>query len=281
MIWEGMIFLILDGLMLKTKILDEAKHEIEHKNLNLGLGIIQVGDNPNSNIYIKNKIKACEKVGIEVIYKKLDSSIVEEKLIELIESFNNDDNITGIILQSPLPSHLDFDKCSSYILSSKDVDGFTKENVYKLYLNQKGILPCTVKGIIRLLEEYKISLEGANIAIIGRGNIVGKPLAMAMENRNATVTLCHSKTKNIKDITRNADIVISACGIPHFVTEDMIKDGAVVVDVGISKVADKIVGDVDFNNVKDKASFITPNPGGVGPMTVAMIIDNLIEMGEE
>ena len=132
-----------------------------------------------------------------------------------------------------------------------------------------------------MLEEYKISLEGANIAIIGRGNIVGKPLAMAMENRNATVTLCHSKTKNIKDITRNADIVISACGIPHFVTEDMIKDGAVVVDVGISKVADKIVGDVDFDNVKDKASFITPNPGGVGPMTVAMIIDNLIEMGEE
>ena len=273
--------MILDGLNLKKKILDDSKKRIEDEHLNLTLAIIQVGDNAASNIYIRNKIKACEKVGIKVIYKKLDSVVLEEEVIEIIQSFNNNNNITGIILQSPLPSHLDFDKCSSFILPSKDVDGFTMENVYKLYLNQGGILPCTVKGILRLLDEYKISLEGSNVVIIGRGNIVGKPLAMALENRNATVTLCHSKTKNIKDIVKDADIVVAACGIPHFVTVDMIREGAVVIDVGISKVADKIVGDVDFDNVKEKASFITPNPGGVGPMTVAMIIDNLIEMGEE
>ena len=274
-----MICLILDGLILKNKILDLAKEKIEREGLKLTLAIIQVGDNSASNIYIKNKIRACEKVGINVIYKRLDSDILEEDIIKIINYFNNDDKVTGIILQSPLPEGLDFDKCSSYIFASKDVDGFTKENIYNLYLNKKGILPCTVKGILRLLEEYNVSVEGASVAIVGRGNIVGKPLALAMENRNATVTLCHSKTKNLKEVTSHADIVIAACGVPHLITADMIKDKAIVIDVGISNVSNKIVGDVDFETVKKKAAFITPNPGGVGPMTVAMIIDNLIEMG--
>lgn len=271
--------MILDGLTLKNKILEEAKEKIERNNLKLKLAIIQIGDNLASNIYIKNKKIACEKVGISVVYEKLETDTTEEELIKLIEKFNKDDSITGIILQSPLPNNLDFDKCSSCIHSNKDVDGFTKDNIYKLYLNQKSIMPCTVKGILRLLQEYKISIEGANTTIIGRGNIVGKPLALAMENRNATVTLCHSRTKNLKEITRRADIVIAACGVPHLITADMIKEKSIVIDVGITKKDGKIIGDVDFENVKNKASYITPNPGGVGPMTVAMIIDNLIEMG--
>ena len=273
--------LILDGLMLKAKILETAKEKIRNENLHLTLAIIQVGDNLASNVYIKNKIKACEEVGIKVVYRKINPPTDEEEIIQIIDYFNQDNTVTGIILQSPLPDNLDFGKCSSHILSSKDVDGFTRENIYSLYLNKKGILPCTVKGILCLLREYDICLNGANVAIIGRGNIVGKPLALALENADATVTLCHSKTKNIKDITKNADIVIAACGVPHIVTADMVKENVVVVDVGISKISEKIVGDVDFDNVKEKAAFITPNPGGVGPMTVAMIIDNLIEMGSE
>ena len=274
-----MICLILDGLMLRNKILDDVKLKIERDGLKLTLAIIQVGDNAASNIYIKNKSIACEKVGIRVIHKKLEPSVEEEEILKVIADFNDDDSVTGIILQSPLPSGLDFAKCSASILPSKDVDGFTKENVYKLYLNKKGIIPCTVKGIIRLLEEYNISIEGANVAIVGRGDIVGKPLALAMENKNATVTLCHSKTKDLKAITKSADIVVAACGVPHLITADMIKDNAVVIDVGVTKKDNKIVGDVDFDSVKGKASFITPNPGGVGPMTIAMIIDNLVEMG--
>lgn len=274
-----MICLILDGLMLRNKILDDVKLKIERDGLKLTLAIVQVGDNAASNIYIKNKTIACEKVGIRVIHKKLESSVEEEEILKVIADFNDDDSVTGIILQNPLPSGLDFAKCSASILSSKDVDGFTKENVYKLYLNKKGIIPCTVKGIISLLEEYNISIEGANVAIVGRGDIVGKPLALAMENKNATVTLCHSKTKDLKAITKSADIVVAACGVPHLITADMIKDNAVVIDVGVTKKDNKIVGDVDFDSVKGKASFITPNPGGVGPMTIAMIIDNLVEMG--
>ena len=166
------------------------------------------------------------------------------------------------------------------ILPSKDVDGFTKDNVYNLYLNKKSILPCTVKGIIKLLEYYNIEINGKNVAIIGRGNIVGKPLAMALENRNATVSLLHSKTKDLKMFTKDAEIVVVACGIPKLLKKEMIKEGSVVIDVGISRVDGKIVGDIDFDNIKDIALFVTPNPGGIGPMTIAMIIDNLIEMGE-
>ena len=169
---------------------------------------------------------------------------------------------------------------SGLINENKDVDGFTKDNVYNLYLNKKGILPCTVKGIIRLLDSYNIGLSGKDVVIIGRGNIVGKPLAMALENRNATVSLLHSKTKDIIKYTKNADIVVSACGVPKLIKSNMIKQGAVVIDVGISRTDTGIIGDVDFESVKDVASYVTPNPGGVGPMTVAMIIDNLIEMSE-
>lgn len=272
--------MILDGKKLRDELLVQYKEKIREEKLNITLAIILVGNNEASKLYIKNKEKYCTEVGIKVDKYLLAEDTSEEVLINLIKDLNEDKEVTGIILQSPVPNGIDFDKCSGMILPSKDVDGFTKDNVYNLYLNKKSILPCTVKGIIKLLEHYNIEINGKNVAIIGRGNIVGKPLAMALENRNATVSLLHSKTKDLKMFTKDADIVVVACGIPKLLKKDMIKEGSVVIDVGISRVDGKIVGDIDFDNIKDIATFVTPNPGGVGPMTVAMIIDNLIEMGE-
>ena len=199
------------------------------------------------------------------------------KFLKLINNLNNDSKVTGIILQSPIPG-IDFNKMVELIDSSKDVDGLTKNNIYNLYINNETIIPCTVKGIIKLLEHYKISLKGANVCIIGRSNIVGKPLALALENRDATVTLCHSKTKDLHLYTKNADIVISAVGIPKLITGDYVKNGVICVDVGINRINNSLCGDFDYESVKDKALFITPVPGGVGPMTVSMIVDNLIAM---
>lgn len=272
--------MILDGKTLKQKILDENKEIINNNNYKIKLAIILVGNNEASKIYIRNKELACNYVGIEVDKYLLDEETKEEYLIELINKLNSDNKITGIILQSPVPSQIDFNKCSGLINAKKDVDGFTKENIYNLYLGVDTILPCTVKGIIKLLEEYKIKISGANVVIVGRGNIVGHPLGLAMLNKDATVTIAHSKTNNLKDITKKADILISATGIPHLIKEDMIKENATIIDVGVAKIDGKIVGDVDFLNVSKKAKYITPNPGGVGPMTVAMIIDNLIFMYE-
>ena len=272
--------MILDGKTLKQKILDENKKIINDNNYKIKLAIILVGNNEASKIYIRNKELACNYVGIEVDKYLLDEETKEEYLIELINKLNSDNKITGIILQSPVPSQIDFNKCSGLINAKKDVDGFTKENIYNLYLGVDTILPCTVKGIIKLLEEYKIKISGENVVIVGRGNIVGHPLSLAMLNKDATVTIAHSKTNNLKDITKKADILISATGIPYLIKEDMIKENAAIIDVGVAKIDGKIVGDVDFLNVSKKAKYITPNPGGVGPMTVAMIIDNLIFMYE-
>lgn len=272
--------MILDGKKLRDELLVQYKEKIKEEKLNITLAIILVGNNEASKLYIKNKEKYCTEVGIKVDKYLLDEDTSEEVLINLIKDLNEDKEVTGIILQSPVPDGIDFDKCSGMILPSKDVDGFTKDNVYNLYLNKKSILPCTVKGIIKLLEYYNIEINGKNVAIIGRGNIVGKPLAMALENRNATVSLLHSKTKDLKMFTKDADIVVVACGIPKLLKKEMIKEDSVVIDVGISRVDGKIVGDIDFDNIKDIALFVTPNPGGIGPMTIAMIIDNLIEMGE-
>ena len=261
-------------------MLDGYKEKIRNENLAIKLAIILVGDNEASKIYIRNKEKACDYVGIVVEKYLLGADTSEVELMSLIEKLNNDVSVTGIILQSPVPSHIDFDKCSGLISSKKDVDGFTKENIYNLYLGHDTILPCTVKGIIRLLEYYNVPISGANVVIVGRGNIVGHPLSLALLNMDATVTVAHSKTKNLANLTKNADILISATGCPHLIKKDMVKNGAVVIDVGVSRVDGDIVGDVDFDNVKDVAYAITPNPGGVGPMTVAMIIDNLLMMKE-
>lgn len=273
--------MILDGKALRDKILEELRDKVQSEDLHIKLAIIEVGDNEANKIYIKQKVNACNKVGIEPLQYILPVETTEEEIIKLIEALNNDETVTGIILQSPIPKGLDFDKCCGHIMASKDVDGFTKENVYKLYLNSDPILPCTVKGIIRMLDEYKINLDGAKVAIVGRGNIVGKPLALAMTNRNATVVLAHSHTKNLEEITKDADIVVAATGVPRMIDGSMIKDGAVVIDVGVSRIEGHIVGDIDFESVSKVAGAITPNPGGVGPMTVAMIIDNLIEMDKK
>jgi len=270
--------MILDGKKLREELLANYKNIIEKENLKIKLAIIQVGDNESSNIYVKNKEKYCNMVGIKTDIYKLSSDTKEEELINLIDKLNKIKEITGIILQSPVPKHIDYDKCSKTILSSKDVDGFTKENIYKLYMNEDTIMPATVKGIIVLLKKYNINIDGSNVVIIGRGNIVGKPLSLALTNENATVSLLHSHTKDITKYTKEADIIISACGTPNIITSDMIKDNAVVIDVGVNRINGKIVGDVDFESVSKKASYITPNPGGVGPMTIAMIIDNLIKL---
>lgn len=270
--------MILDGKKLREELLANYKNIIEKENLKIKLAIIQVGDNEASNIYVKNKEKYCNMVGIKTDIYKLSSDTKEEELINLIDKLNKIKEVTGIILQSPVPKHIDYDKCSKTILSSKDVDGFTKENIYKLYMNKDTIMPATVKGIIVLLKKYNINIDGSNVVIIGRGNIVGKPLSLALTNENATVSLLHSHTKDITKYTKEADIIISACGTPNIITSDMIKDNSVVIDVGVNRINGKIVGDVDFESVSKKASYITPNPGGVGPMTIAMIIDNLIKL---
>ena len=270
--------MILDGKLVRDKLLDGYKEKIRNENLAIKLAIILVGDNEASKIYIRNKEKACNYVGIVVEKYLLAADTSEVELMSLIEKLNNDVSVTGIILQSPVPSHIDFDKCSGLISSKKDVDGFTKENIYNLYLGHDTILPCTVKGIIRLLEYYNVPISGANVVIVGRGNIVGHPLSLALLNMDATVTVAHSKTKDLANLTKNADILVSATGYPHLIKKDMVKNRAVVIDVGVSRVDGDIVGDVDFDNVKDVAYAITPNPGGVGPMTVAMIIDNLLMM---
>lgn len=270
--------MILDGKKLREELLANYKNIIEKENLKIKLAIIQVGDNEASNIYVKNKEKYCNMVGIKTDIYKLSSDTKEEELINLIDKLNKIKEVTGIILQSPVPKYIDYDKCSKTILSSKDVDGFTKENIYKLYMNEDTIMPATVKGIIILLKKYNINIDGSNVVIIGRGNIVGKPLSLALTNENATVSLLHSHTKDITKYTKEADIIISACGTPNIITSDMIKDNSVVIDVGVNRINGKIVGDVDFESVSKKASYITPNPGGVGPMTIAMIIDNLIKL---
>ena len=270
--------MILDGKLVRDKLLDGYKEKIRNENLAIKLAIILVGDNEASKIYIRNKENACNYVGIVVEKYLLGADTSEVELMSLIEKLNNDVSVTGIILQSPVPSHIDFDKCSGLISSKKDVDGFTKENIYNLYLGHDTILPCTVKGIIKLIEYYNIPIAGANVVIVGRGNIVGHPLSLALLNMDATVTVAHSKTKNLANLTKNADILISATGHPHLIKKDMVKDGAVVIDVGVSRVDGHILGDVDFEFVKEIAYAITPNPGGVGPMTVAMIIDNLLMM---
>ena len=272
--------MILDGKLVRDEILNNLKEKIKDNNYRIKLAIILVGDDEASKIYIRNKENACKFVGIDVEKFVFSSDTKQSEIEKLIDKLNNDEFITGIILQSPVPNNIDFDKCCNLILPNKDVDGFTKNNIYNLYLNRDTILPCTVKGIIYLLNYYKIPIDGSNVVIVGRGNIVGHPLSLALLNLNATVTVAHSKTKDLSSITKNADILISATGTPHLIKDNMIKKGATVIDVGVSRVNGEIIGDVDFLNVKNEARYITPNPGGVGPMTVAMIIDNLVCMYE-
>ena len=272
---------IIDGKELAKKIRNNLRiecEELKQKNIKSKLAVIMVGDDPASKVYVRNKSKACEDVGIEYEEYLLDKETTQKELIELIKKLNDEKNINGILLQSPIPSNLDINEAFRTIAPEKDVDGFNPVNVGKLVLNQDTFVSCTPYGIIKMFEEYNIDLSGKNVVILGRSNIVGKPLIHCCLNKNATVTTCHSKTQNLAQKAREADILISAIGKARFVTADMVKENAVVIDVGINRLDNgKITGDVDFENVKEKVSYITPVPGGVGPMTIAMLMNNVIK----
>ena len=273
--------MIINGKELARKTREKLKIECDNlkkEGILSKLAVIMVGDDKASQIYVKNKSKACQEIGIKFEEYFLGNDIKQEELIELIQKLNLDKSINGILLQSPIPKSLDINEAFRIILPEKDVDGFNPINVGKLCLNQETFVSCTPYGIMKMFEEYDIDLTGKNVTILGRSNIVGKPLIQCCLNKNAGVTVCHSKTKDLKEHTKNADIVISAIGKAKFVTADMIKDGAVVIDVGINRdESGKIVGDVDFEKVSSKASYITPVPGGVGPMTIAMLMNNVIK----
>lgn len=272
---------IIDGKQLAKEKRENLKMEcdkLKEKGINPKLAVIMVGDDKASQVYVKNKSKACNEIGIEFEEFLLKDNIEQSELIDLIKKLNNDKQIHGILLQSPIPNHLDINEAFRTITPEKDVDGFNPVNVGKLCLNQDTFVSCTPYGIMKMFEKYDIDLTGKNVTIIGRSNIVGKPLIQCCLNKNATVTVCHSRTKDLKQHTQNADVVIAAIGKSKFITADMIKQDAVVIDVGINRGEDgKLTGDVDFEKVSEKASFITPVPGGVGPMTIAMLMNNVIK----
>ena len=272
---------IINGKELAKKIREELKEEVtelKKEGINPKLAVIMVGNDKASATYVRNKSRACDEIGIEFEEFLLEDTITQKELIDLIKELDNRKDINGILLQSPIPENLDIREAFNTIDSTKDVDGFNPINVGKLSIGEDSFISCTPLGVTKMLEAYNIPVEGKRAVIIGRSNIVGKPLIQCMLNKNATVTVCHSRTKNLGEITKQADILIAAIGKPKFVTEDMVKDGAVVIDVGINRNEEgKLVGDVDFENVSKKASYITPVPGGVGPMTVAMLMNNVVK----
>lgn len=273
--------IILDGKETAKKIRERLTNEVtELRNNGIipKLAVIMVGDDNSSKIYVRNKSKACNEIGIEFTEHLLPEETTQTELLKLIDKLNNNKEINGILLQSPIPKHLDINEAFRRISPDKDVDGFNPVNVGKLVLGQNTFISCTPFGIIKLLEEYNIPLEGKNAVIIGRSNIVGKPMSQCLLNKNATVTICHSKTDNLKEFTKKADILVSAIGKAKFVTKDMVKEGAIVIDVGINRNSEgKVCGDIDFDNIKDITSYITPVPGGVGPMTIAMLMNNVVK----
>jgi len=243
-----------------------------------GLAAVLVGDDSASEIYVRNKRKACEKVGIYSEEHKLPAETTEEELLELVNKLNNDDKIHGILVQLPLPDHINETNILRNVSPLKDVDGFHPENVGRLVEGNPRFISCTPYGIIKMLDYYNIEIKGAEAVVVGRSNIVGKPIGILLLHRHATVTTCHSRTKNLGEVTRRADILVAAIGRPNFITADMVKDGAVVIDVGINRNDEgKLTGDVDFANLSDKVSYITPVPGGVGPMTITMLLWNTLE----
>lgn len=276
---------IIDGKGLAKKIRENLKKDVDElrkEGIIPKFAVILVGEDPASKIYVRNKNKACVEIGIEYEEHVLKQDTTMEELLRLIDKLNKDKSINGILLQSPLPQHLDINEALKQIDYKKDVDGFNPVNVGKLSLGQDCFVSCTPYGIIRMLEEYKIPTEGKNAVIIGRSNIVGKPLIQCLLSKNTTVTVCHSKTQNIEEITKNSDIIIAAMGKPKFLKGNMVKQGATVIDVGINRMENgKIVGDVDFEEVSKKTSYITPVPGGVGPMTIAMLMNNIVKATKE
>ena len=271
--------IILDGKKLRDKIFEDLKAKLDKMAKKPTLAVILVGENPASQIYVRNKKKTAEKLGINSISIEYPSDITESELLQKIEELNNDENVTAILVQLPLPEHINKNKVIDKILPQKDVDGLTPYNLGKLFSGEEPyVYPCTPKGILLLLDEYNIELEGRHVVVVGRSNLVGKPVAQLFLKRNATVTMCHSHTKNLANITKTADIVVSAVG-KNVIGEKMLKSNCVVVDVGIFRDENgKISGDVDFENVSKVAAYISPVPGGVGPMTIASLMLNTVEL---
>ncbi len=270
---------IIDGKEISAKVKERVKQsvsELNAKGITVGLAVIIVGEDPASKVYVANKKKACEALGIISEEYALPETTTEQELLDLITQLNNKKSINGILCQLPLPKHLDEKLIINSILPEKDVDAFHPSNVGRIMIGDFDFVPCTPAGVMEMLAFENIDVEGKNCVVIGRSNIVGKPMNMLLLHKNATVTICHSKTKNLKEICSKADVLVAAVGRPNFVTEDMVKEGAVVIDVGINRQDGKLCGDVDFENVKNKASAITPVPGGVGPMTIAMLMQNTL-----
>ncbi len=272
---------LIDGKLISTQIKDELKKEVsdlKEKGIVPCLAVIQVGNDPASSVYVNNKKKACAYIGIESLSYELEEHISQEELLTIIDELNHNNMVNGILVQLPLPKHINEEAVIKAIAPEKDVDGFHPETVGNMCIGSKGFLPCTPAGVIQLLKRSNIEIEGKECVVIGRSNIVGKPMALLLLRENGTVTITHSRTKDLKDITKRADILVAAIGKPKFITADYVKEGAVVIDVGIHRNADnKLCGDVDFDDVVDKVSAITPVPGGVGPMTIAMLMNNCVE----
>lgn len=274
------MYKIIDGKEVSASVrgkIADSVNELKAKGVTPGLAVIIVGNDPASKVYVNNKKKGCEQVGMNSFEYALEESTTTQELLELIDKLNKDDNVDGILCQLPVPKHIDETAVLNAISPQKDVDAFHPVNCGKLMIGSGELAPCTPAGMIEMLKYYNIDTTGKHCVIIGRSNIVGKPMAMLMLQNNATVTVCHSKTANLKEITKEADILVAAIGKPNFVKADMVKDGAVVLDVGINRLENgKLCGDVDFNDVCEKTSFITPVPGGVGPMTITMLLNNTL-----
>ena len=273
--------LLIDGKKISTEIKDELKltvEELKRQGVETCLAVIQVGNDPASSIYVRNKKRACAYVGIESLSYELPEETTEEELVNLVKELNENDKVHGILVQLPLPKHINADTIIRTISPDKDVDGFHPESVGRLCIGEPGFVSCTPAGIIQLLKRSGIEIEGKECVVVGRSNIVGKPMSILLLRENGTVTITHSRTKNLQEVTRRADILVVAIGKPKFVTADYVKEGAVVIDVGMHRNEEnKLCGDVDFEDVKDKVSAITPVPGGVGPMTIAMLMYNCVE----
>lgn len=269
---------LIDGKAISKMVKDELRDRVLKEDIDAALAVILVGKDPASTVYVGNKKKACEYIGIRSIAYELPEETKEEELLDLVEELNEREDVDGILVQLPLPAHIDEDKVIQAISPKKDVDGFHPQSVGALSIGQPGFVSCTPAGIIQLLKRSGVEMEGKECVIVGRSNIVGKPMALLMLRENATVTVCHSRTKNLKEVTKRADILIVAIGKPKFITREYVKEGAVVIDVGIHRNENnKLCGDVDFEDVEPITSAITPVPGGVGPMTIAMLMNNCVE----
>ena len=268
---------IIDGKAVSQKVKDDIRAEIERDKLSIGLAVVIVGNNQASRVYVNNKKKACEVCGIKSYEYALPEETTEKQLLELVDTLNEDKNINGILVQLPLPKQINEEKIIERISPLKDVDAFHATNVGKIMIGNYAFLPCTPAGVMELIHSTGTEISGKECVVIGRSNIVGKPMAMLLLHENATVTICHSRTKDLAEVCRRADILVSAVGKADFVTADMVKDGAVVIDVGMNRNAEgKLCGDVKYDEVEPKASYITPVPGGVGPMTIAMLMKNTL-----